>query len=548
MLIIAFFLIGELCHTSGMIDIPTATQYDLPGMWGAGLTFSFPFFSDDPYPNDPLRSPDPMDFTMTFHYGFGGKAEISLSMYTPTVYSLSFAYLIKKGSNGAPAFFCGIDDISYNTHLSTIGMSPDKGFIEEKIYDASDHRPWELFSAYIGMQKSFSQYFDFVFGLGRGRFVGYGQRSHIFNTDLFIVGEDYANPDVGVSSWAFGVFFGGAIKAGSMEFIAEIDGRDGNAGVKYHHQLISATLAITKCEHFWNKRPWSPRFTLGLEGNNRPMLEAPKVGSIECVIRDNTSKQFIPNAVVDIKEVNKRYRAKGGTFSISLPASNYTITVSKANYQDYIAKIAVKSGKKTKLVFNLKKTAEALEKEKALLAKQKNIKAYFEKGKIYYSEGNLTEAKKAFDMVLSLDPDHAESKSYLTKLETRRAELIRVYTAEAKSRAQAKDYTKAIEFWQKVLALDTDNAQAKKSITDLQKQIAAVKKPTKPTKPKKPTKATAADIEKLYKKGVTYFTSEKYDQALKAFKQVLALDPNHKGARDYKKRTEARLKILKGGG
>ena len=549
MFIIAFFMIGELCHTTGMIDIPTPTQYNIPGMWGGGITFSFAFFGEDPYPNDPVKSPDPMDFTMVFRYGLGGKGELSLAMYTPTTYSLSASYVIKKGKGNSPTFYCGIEDISYNTHLSTIGMKGETGFIEEKVYDSYGHRPWELFSAYIAMQQSFSV-MNFVIGLGRGRFVGYGQRSHIFNTDLFILGEDYADPTVDASAWAFGVFFGGAIKAGPMEFIAEIDGRDGNAGIKYHHRYFTGTLALAKCEHFFNKRPWSPRFTMGIEAANRSMVEGPRVGSIECVIRDNTTKELLPDAIVDIKETNKRYKAKGGTFSLSLPVGNYTITIIKPNYTDYMAKIKVKQNTKSKLLFNLKMTEQAMAKQKALVEKEKNIRTSFERGKMYYSEGNLNEAKKAFNMVLSLDPSHAGAQEYMAKLENRRAELIRVYTAEARSRTQGKDYTKAMEYWKKVLALDPTNAAAITGIPDLQKKMTKPKKPSKPkqpTKPKEPV-ATKAQIDALYKKGVSQFTAEKYDAALKTFKQVLALSPNHAGAKGYKKRTEARIKVLKGGG
>ena len=80
---------------------------------------------------------------------------------------------------------------------------------------------------------------------------------------------------------------------------------------------------------------------------------------------------------------------------------------------------------------------------------------------MYYSEGNLSEAKKSFNMVLSLDPGHTGAREYLVKLETRRAELIRVYTAEARSRTQGKDYTRAIEYWKKVLVLDATNARQK---------------------------------------------------------------------------------------
>jgi tetratricopeptide (TPR) repeat protein len=130
--------------------------------------------------------------------------------------------------------------------------------------------------------------------------------------------------------------------------------------------------------------------------------------------------------------------------------------------------------------------------------------------------------------------------------------LITAYATEARTRAQAKDYTKAVEFWQKVLKLDPNNAEAKVAVADLQKQLKIVKPTTKPTttgtKPpvavKKPTKE---EVEALYNKGINYFTAEKYDDALKVFNQVLALDPAHSGSKNYKKRTEARIKALKGG-
>jgi len=547
MFIIAFFLIGEICHTTGFIDIPTVTQYDIPGMFGGSIMFSMPFSTEDPFPSD-LVAPDPKDFTLTLRYGLGGRFELAASMYTPSAFALAVSYLIKEERDGSPALFCGIDNITYGTHISTIGMKDTVGFIEEKNYNRYNHRPPELLSGYIAMQKSLGQYLNLVIGLGRGRFVGYGKRSHIFNTDLFVIGEEYTDSTVSISGWAFGIFFGGSIRFPfGLELIAEIDGRDGNAGIKYHHQYFTTTFAITKAEHFWSPKPYSPRFTVGFETNNRFMLEGPKVGSIECIVRDHTSKQLLPNSIVEIKEINKRYKAKGGTFMVSLPAGNYTLTVTKPNYGDYIAKISVKPGVKSKLIFNLKKTEQAMRYEVALRTKQVNIKKYIDQGKVFYTQGKLNQAQSSFNMVLSLNPDHKEAKEYLTLIGPRRAELIGVYSSEARSRTRAKDRAKAIEYWQKVLDLDPDNSEAKPAIASLQKQIAAAKKPKQPAKPKKPT-ITKAQIGALYKKGVTNFTAEKYSDALKIFNQVLAYNPNHTGAKDYKKRTEARLKVLRGGG
>jgi hypothetical protein len=52
------------------------------------------------------------------------------------------------------------------------------------------------------------------------------------------------------------------------------------------------------------------------------------------------------------------------------------------------------------------------------------------------------------------------------------------------------------------------------------------------------------EIEKIFKKGVEHFIAQEFDTALKLFDQVLILDPNHKRAREYKKRTLARIRIL----
>lgn len=550
MMVLVLFLCGQLCHTSQFIDIPTAPQYDVPGMFGASIAFSVPFSTDDPNPDD-LNEPDPADFTATLRYGFGGRTEVSLSLYTLTTYSLSVAHLLARETKRSPAFFVGLDDITYNTHVSTIGRGDTVGFIEEKNYAIKNGgRPAELLSAFVAMQKKLGQYFNIVIGLGRGRFVGYGPRSHIFNTDFFVLGDDYKIEEH--SPWAFGIFFGGSLRLPvGIELIAEMDGRDGNVGMKYHHRLGTLTLAIGKAEHFGSPAPYSPRFTAGVEMNNRAMLEKPDLGSIECVIRDGTTDEVLTGATVTIKETNRRYTAPEGTFFLELKPGTYTMTVSRTDYTEYLAKITVKPDVKSTLVFKLKKTQAALQREAAEQEREASIRTYLEQGKIYYAEDNLNEAEAAFKMVLSFAPGHEDAVKYLADVELRRTALITEYAQEARTRTQSKDYTGAIVYWQKVLDLDPNNSEARTELAAVQAQRATPAPKPKP-KPKAPTqvtkKTTGQQLTELYNKGVSLFTQEKYDEALKIFKQVLALAPNHLEAQDYKGRTEARLKILRGGG
>lgn len=548
MLLLVVFLCGQLCHTSQFIDIPTAPQYDIPGMFGASITFSVPFSTEDPVPDD-LDKADPADFTATVRYGLNGRTELSLSLYTLTTYSLSVAHLLARETERSPAFFVGLDDITYDTHVSTIGRGDEVGFIEEKNYAlVNGGRPAELLSAYVAAQKNLGEYFNVVIGLGRGRFVGYGPRSHVFNTDFFVLGDDYTTKEH--SPWAFGVFFGGSLCFPfGLEFIAEMDGRDGNVGIKYHHDLGTLTLAIGKAEHFWSPEPYSPRFTAGVEVHNRSMLEKPDLGSIECVIRDGTTDEILTGATISIQETNRRYRATNGTFLLELNPGTYTMTVSRTDYTEYVAKITVKSDVKSTLVFKLKKTLAAQQRAAAQQEQEAHIRNYMEQGKIYLAEDNLSEAQTAFEMVLSLAPGNEHAVKYLADLELRRTQLIAEYTQEARARTQRKDYTGAINSWQKVLDLDPENNEARTERAAVQAKLAA---PAPKPKPKAPTqitkKPTGQDIEKLYNRGVSLFTQEKYDEALKVFKQLLALDPNHLQAQDYKDRTEARLKILRGGG
>jgi tetratricopeptide (TPR) repeat protein len=548
MVLITFLLIAQLYGSSGLINIPSANQYEMPGTWGISANYSQPLYKEDTDTND---ISEPSDFNAALHYGFAGRGEIALHMYTPSTYALSVSYLIKKPGRG-PGFFCGIDNITYSTYVSLLGRGDTIGFLEEQGYvTGGGGRPPELFSAYVGMQQTFGEILNMVIGIGRGRFVGYGDRSRVFNTDFFILGDDYVTEEH--SPWAFGLFFGTSLRFPfGLEFMAEMDGRDASIGIRYHNKYITPTLAITKVEQFGeDRRPFSPRISLGIEATNRFTLEKPKFGSVEVVVQDASSQEFLQNAVVEIAELNKRYFASGGTFALNLQAGTYNMTVTKPDYVDYVAKVTIKPESKSKLVFNMRKTDQAMRLEAATLERETSIKNHLEQARIYLSENNLTQAKAAYEMVLTLDPENQEAQAGLRTLDVRRTQLIDYYAAEARKQGQAGAYSRAIELWGEVLTLDPENTVAKTAIENLKKQQTTPSKPppqpTKPAEPSKP-KVTQAEIEALYKKGVSLFANEKYDDALNIFKRVLALDPNHVGAKDYRQRTEARIRILKGSG
>ena len=137
----------------------------------------------------------------------------------------------------------GIDNITYAKHISSLGTGDTVGFLEEIGYTtASGGRPPEMLSAYVGLQQTFGEMFNIVIGIGRGRFVGYGERSRYFNTDLFVLGDDYITEEH--SSWALGLFLGTSLRFPfGLEFMVEMDGRDASIGMRSAHARAAIRYA-----------------------------------------------------------------------------------------------------------------------------------------------------------------------------------------------------------------------------------------------------------------------------------------------------------------
>ncbi|MBI4723384.1 MAG: hypothetical protein HY769_10405, partial [Candidatus Stahlbacteria bacterium] len=93
-------------------------------------------------------------------------------------------------------------------------------------------------------------------GIGRGEFVGYGPRSHYFNTDLF---SDSHNND------ALGLFWGGEVLLiAPVTGVLEFDGRNFNVGAKIRTPFFQVGVSATKLEHRLGGLEWLyPRFSMG---------------------------------------------------------------------------------------------------------------------------------------------------------------------------------------------------------------------------------------------------------------------------------------------
>ncbi|MDQ7797527.1 MAG: carboxypeptidase regulatory-like domain-containing protein [Candidatus Edwardsbacteria bacterium] len=75
--------------------------------------------------------------------------------------------------------------------------------------------------------------------------------------------------------------------------------------------------------------------------------------------------------------------------------------------------------------------------------------------------------------------------------------------------------------------------------------VAAKPKPERKPAPKAPG-LNPEEVADLYKTGVKQYMSEEYDQAVATFKKLLAADPGNTKARDYLKKSQERLKKIRG--
>lgn len=75
--------------------------------------------------------------------------------------------------------------------------------------------------------------------------------------------------------------------------------------------------------------------------------------------------------------------------------------------------------------------------------------------------------------------------------------------------------------------------------------VAAKPKPERKPAPKAPG-LSPEEVANLYKTGIKQYMSEEYDKAVATFKKVLAADPGNTKARDYLKKSQERLKKIRG--
>lgn len=335
--IFLFFLFGEFNRTTGLIDIPIADV--LPeGVVRTTLSGSFALTPS-------LYSRD-IDFSIAV--GLPYDMETSLTLYTFDAIVLGFVKRIFLEEETKPGLALGLHNIGWVKYVSPVGAGIDKGW--EDILDHGERgglltkrryrgilRNPEYFSWFIVTSFRFphhelKDYLRFHFGLGRGKYVGYGPKSRLINTDfLFAPLHEYA---VGIFAGIQYFPRGDTV----VSIILEGDGRDINLGFSVKYKWADLNAALTHVEQpIWYKPHHPIRFDFGIGAVIPVFAPAPKEPEIareekaliHGICTDSITKKPV-DATIHIFSKGKLIRkihTRGGEFITELPVDLSPISI-----------------------------------------------------------------------------------------------------------------------------------------------------------------------------------------------------------------------------
>ncbi len=520
LILFSFFIVPDFyaqsCSWKNYIDCPTANVSD-----GFFVNFNAGYSLASDVETQ-------FDVNGSIEYSIAGFVA-GLKVYTEKSFCLDLAYQIVNQSGSVPSLSIGLENITNNSYVSPLG---ETHLIDEMYLP----RPPEIASAYLVATREFSSNFEMTFGLGRGRFVGYGPRSKYLNMDAF---SEEKHED-----FAVGLF--GGLKVSTpigASFIIETDGRDANTGIQYAAGMWKGTLSLSKIEHFLagegspaEKSPWLD-FSLSFSPSGGTERLLVRIGKLKLSLTDKESGAHIPGKVIVSKEnIERSFNIlQTQKAIIRLEPGVYKVTVFSAGYKMKTAEIPVKAGADLDFAISLSKVINPAIKQSMDLTKE---------GADYYKRGLLMQAKQKLDEAISLYPNNQKAQKGLQLVRSALAKNISALKSKARARENAGNIKDAIELWEQVASIEENPSATQKHIQSLRDRLTASRRrpaatttapkkaATKAPAPKKPS-LSKQQIADLYTKGLSAYFDGNYKEAVRYFEQVLRADPSHAQAKRY---------------
>ncbi len=320
-------------RTSGLIDIPTARILPHLG-FRVGTDISFGLEAG---PYEEVFEENIIKASL----GLGDIAEVYVDVYTipfpgPFTVATGFCHQFYDGKKLDLAW--GIHSISYAPHVSEIAHGDSTGWHDDLLYYAGDYeKPFEAGSGFLVSTYSLNDDIAITLGLGRGRYVGYGDFSRYFNSNFYHRrGGD----------WGIGLFGGLEFKANKdLSFIIEGDGRDVNVGWVYKPLPWEFGFALTKCEYFADWDEFRPRVALSVAYVKAE--KRPEPGIIAGTVVDTHNNPLIAEVGISGAKVSKvKTEPERGSYKFTkIEPGVYEVYASAKGYEPQKRKVEVLPGK-----------------------------------------------------------------------------------------------------------------------------------------------------------------------------------------------------------
>jgi tetratricopeptide (TPR) repeat protein len=191
-----------------------------------------------------------------------------------------------------------------------------------------------------------------------------------------------------------------------------------------------------------------------------------------------------------------------------------------AEYSNII-KIAPKSKQK---VFS--------EKISLIIAKMKaKVSGLIAEANKAYAGKNYAKALRCYNEALKCDPANSSALNGVTKINSKREEEKEIYLSLARQ-SKVTNSKKEVEYYKKAVEMDPNNEEANRAIEDI-------------TGRKSSVSVDAQKIKALYYDGVDKYVNGEVGSAIKIWKKVLEMDPNHVEAKRNIERAEEKMRAIK---
>lgn len=254
-------------------------------------------------------------------------------------------------------------------------------------------------------------------------------------------------------------------------------------------------------------------------------------------IRDSLSQAAIPVVRVSIENLKQSFLTHKSAFYLPLSAGTYRLMLKSDGYETLTSTVDV-SAQVFAFTLEMVSTADRM--------KIKENDSVF-----YYYLGVVKSALQNYDFVqadLNLDSLKPYAQLQNAALDSVREMYVNARKNWADSlfrlaqeNENLKKYADALYYYHHLYAYDSLLIEARTGIRRVDSLLAMA---DKKNLPKEVKKMTPEEIEKLFQEGRVKFVADDYAGAKKIFQRVLANNPDHEKAKDYLRRTEARLKAL----